>query len=104
MWGCDRTVRIRLRRSRVHWGTGRRRERGLINPATRTALQVLDMGKATIMAYHAEGPSCRKAIQDRCRGGGTCQHPNGLPGNQDHARVRRLGLLRVLNRLLSLLG
>src|SRR5262245_30870018 len=60
------------------------------------------MGKACTAAYHAEGPTSRKAIQDSRRGGRTCQHSNGLPGNQNHPRARKLGLLSAVNRLFSL--
>jgi hypothetical protein len=61
------------------------------------------MGKASLTAYHAERPTSRKSIQSRCRGGRTCKHFDGLPGDQNYARARELGLLGVLVRFASVL-
>ena len=94
--------RLRLRRRRDGRHAGRRRERGLIDPAPGTALQILDMGKASIAADQAERPTSRKAVHGSRRGGGTCQHCDRLLGNQDHARARGLGLLSVLTRRVRL--
>lgn len=82
----------RLQR-RNAWG---RRERSLLNPAASTALQVLDMGKASIAADHTELPTSRETIHGRRRRRWACQHCYRLPGNQDHARAHGLGLLSVL--------